>query len=40
MLLDGPEKMERFLPELREIVPEAPISVIRETVEHAARPIF
>ena len=36
MLLDGPVQMDRFLPELREIVPEAPISVMRETVEHAA----
>ena len=40
MLLDEPEKRERFLPELRETVPEAPVSVIRESDEHVSPPDF
>ena len=40
MLLDEPEKLERFLPELRETVPEAPVSVIRESDEHVSPPDF
>jgi hypothetical protein len=36
MLLDEPENLGRFLPELRETVPDAPISVIRESVEHVS----
>lgn len=40
MLLDEPGKLRRFLPELRETVPGAPISVIRESVEHVSPPDF
>ncbi|HEX6710170.1 MAG TPA: CrcB family protein [Rubrobacter sp.] len=36
MLLDEAEVLDRFLPELREVSPEAPISVIRESVEHVS----
>ena len=36
MLLDIPEKLGRFLAKLRGAVPDAPISVIRESVEHAS----
>jgi hypothetical protein len=34
VLLDEPDELARFLPELRETVAGAPISVIRESVEH------
>jgi CrcB protein len=40
MLLDEPEKLGRFLSELRGTVPEAPISVARESVEHVCPPDF
>jgi fluoride exporter len=40
MLLDEPEKLARFLPEMHENLPGAPISVIRESVEHAGPPDF
>lgn len=36
MLIDEVGCMERFLPELRETVPKAPISVIREDVLHVS----
>ena len=36
MLLDEADVLERFLPELRETVPGAPVSVIRESVEHVS----
>jgi len=36
MLLDVADELDRFLPELRELTPEAPISVIREAVEHVS----
>jgi len=36
MLLDDPRKLGRFLPALRETVPDAPVSVIRESVEHVS----
>jgi CrcB protein len=36
MLLDEPERLNRFLPELREAAPDASVSVIREAVEHAS----
>jgi CrcB protein len=36
MLLDEEGELERFLPALREAVPHAPISVVREEVEHAS----
>jgi fluoride exporter len=36
MLLDEAEVLDRFLPELREASPDAPISVIRESVEHVS----
>jgi len=40
MLLDEPDRLARFLPELRETVPGTPISVIREAVEHVGPPDF
>lgn len=40
MLLDAVEEMERFLPELRELAPEVPVSVVREEVLHASPPDF
>ena len=36
MLVDEPGEMERFLPELKEVAPEAPVSVIREGVAHVS----
>jgi CrcB protein len=36
MLVDEPEAIERFLPELKEAAPEAPVSVIREGVAHVS----
>ena len=36
MFLDVADELDRFLPELRELTPEAPISLIREAVEHVS----
>jgi CrcB protein len=40
MLLDEPGNLGRFLPELRESVISAPITVVRESVEHISPPDF
>lgn len=36
MLVDEPEDIERFLPELKNTVPEVSVSVVREEIEHVS----
>lgn len=36
MLVDEPEDVERFLPELKNMVPEVTVSVVREEIEHVS----